>query len=183
MNEQIKEIAQRLIGLRDVLELSQEEVAECCNVTIEEYKRIESGEVDIPVGLLYDISKKYNIGMSILMFGEEARMESYFLTRKDKGATVERTKAYKYQSLAAGFAKKKASPFLVKIEPHEGNSITLNNHEGQEFNMVMEGRMLISIDGKELVLESGDSIYFDSTKPHGIRALDGETVKLLAVII
>lgn len=183
MNEQIKEIAARLVGLRDVLELSKGEVARVSGVSLEQYEAFESGEVDIPVGVLYNISQHYNIEMSTLMFGQEAHMASYFLTRKGKGAAVKRSKAYKYQSLAAGFACRKANPFLVKVAPSEGGSVTLNSHEGQEFNMVMEGRMAISIDGKELILEQGDSIYFDATRQHGIRALGGNTVKLLAVII
>jgi quercetin dioxygenase-like cupin family protein len=49
--------------------------------------------------------------------------------------------------------------------------------------MVMEGRLLLNIDGKDIVLNEGDSLYFDSTKPHGMQALDGKTVKFLAIIM
>ena len=49
--------------------------------------------------------------------------------------------------------------------------------------MMIEGRMMLSINGKELILEPGDSIYFDSSLPHGMKALDGKTVKFLAMII
>jgi hypothetical protein len=35
----------------------------------------------------------------------------------------------------------------------------------------------------ELVLFEGDSIYFDATKPHGMKALNGKEVKFLAIII
>ncbi|MFI3288146.1 MAG: cupin domain-containing protein [Rikenellaceae bacterium] len=183
MNEHIKEIAQRLVGLRDVLDLEVSEVAQVCGITCEEYEAIETGEVDIPVGMLYSISKRYGVEMGVLLFGEEPHMDSYFLTRKGAGAAVKRRKAYKYQSLAAGFAGRKASPFLVKLEPSDNQHVTLNSHEGQEFNMLLEGRMKIMIDGKELILNEGDSIYFDSTRPHAIKALDGKPVKLLAVII
>lgn len=59
----------------------------------------------------------------------------------------------------------------------------LNSHPGQEFNYVLKGRMVIEINGKRLTLEAGDSIYFDSSKPHGMLALDGEKVSFLAIII
>jgi len=49
--------------------------------------------------------------------------------------------------------------------------------------MVLSGRMLLNINGKELILNQGDSIYFDSKQPHGMKALDGKTVKFLAVIL
>ncbi len=183
MNENIKEIALRLRGLRDVLDIELSEMAAVCAVTTQQYELYESGEVDIPVGMLYNISKNYGVEMSALLFGEEAHMDSYFLTRKGKGAAIKRSKAYKYQSLAAGFAQRKANPFLVKIVPNNNEKIHLNSHEGQEFNMVIEGRMLFMIDGKELILDEGDSIYFDSSRPHGMKALDGKNIKMLAIII
>ena len=37
MSDQIKQIAERLRGLRDVLELTSQEVAESCQLTVEEY--------------------------------------------------------------------------------------------------------------------------------------------------
>lgn len=184
MNEQIKQIAQRLAGLRDVLELTPAEVAQTCGISEETYRTIESGEVDIPVSLLHRISQHYGIDLSALMFGDEPRMNTYFLTRKGRGAAVSRSKAYRYQSLAAGFIGRKADPFIVTVAPKEKQDKKQSNvHPGQEFNMVLEGKMMLQINGKELILEEGDSIYFDSTLPHAMKALDGKPVKFLAIII
>ncbi len=183
MNDQIMQIAQRLIGLRDVLELEVTDVAATCGISAKEYESYETGEVDIPVSTLHRISQMYKIELSALMFGDEPHMQSYFLTRKGKGAAVERSKAYKYQSLAAGFAHRKADPFLVKVAPSDSDEVHLNSHHGQEFNMVIEGRMRLVIGEKELVLEEGDSIYFDASRLHGMKALDGKTLKFLAMII
>ena len=184
MNEQIKQIAERLRGLRDVLDLTPEEVAESCQLTVEAYLEMESGNKDISVSALQQIARKYEVSLDVLMFGEEPKMSSYFLTRKGAGVSVERTKAYKYEALASGFRRRIADPFIVTVEPKpEGTPMHLNSHEGQEFNMVMEGRLLLNIDGKDIILNEGDSLYFDSTKPHGMQALDGKTVKFLAVIM
>lgn len=182
MNEQIKQVAERLRGLRDALDLSAETMASVCNIPIEKYMTYENGEKDIPVGILHCISQKYNVELSTLLFGDDPHMRSYYVTRKGKGAAMERTKAYKYQSLAAGFIGRKADPFIVTVEPND-NPITQNSHPGQEFNMILDGKMLLSMGGKEVVLEEGDSIYFDSAIPHGMKALDGKTVKFLAVIL
>lgn len=184
MSDQIKQIAERLQGLRDVLELTPEEVAESCQLTVEDYLGMESGEKDISVSALQQIARKYGIALDVLMFGEEPKMSSYFLTRKGTGVSVERTRAYKYQSLASGFRGRTADPFIVTVEPkEEGTSVHFNSHEGQEFNLVIEGRLLLNLNGKELILNPGDSLYFDSTIPHGMLALDGKTVKFLAVIM
>ncbi|MDH6304267.1 transcriptional regulator with XRE-family HTH domain [Parabacteroides sp. PF5-5] len=184
MNEQIKQIAERLAGLRDALDISPEEMAKACSLTAEEYLKLESGTVDISVSVLHQISQAYSIELTTLMFGDEPKMSSYFVTRKGKGIAVERTKAYRYQSLAAGFTQRKADPFLVTVHPKpEEESIYLNAHSGQEFNLVLSGRMLFHINGKDLILETGDSVYFNSELPHGMKALDNEKVRFLAIIL
>jgi FixJ family two-component response regulator/quercetin dioxygenase-like cupin family protein len=170
--------------IETALELTSQEVAESCQLTVEEYLGMESGEKDISVSALQKIARKYGIALDVLMFGEEPKMSSYFLTRCGSGVSVERTKAYKYQSLASGFRGRKADPFIVTVEPKPENTpIHFNSHEGQEFNLVIEGRMLLNINGKELILNPGDSLYFDSSIPHGMMALDDKTVKFLAVIL
>ena len=184
MNEQIEQIAKRLAGLREALDISPGEMAKVCNVSEEHYLLLESGQVDFSVSILHQIAQTYDIELTTLMFGSEPKMNSYFITRKGKGEVVERTKVYKYQSLAMGFSDRKADPFVVTVHPKPADEpIFLNTHDGQEFNIVISGRMLIQINGKDLILEEGDSIYFNSTLPHGMKALDGKEVQFLAIIL
>lgn len=184
MSEAIKQIAERLRGLRDVLEIPVEEMAATCHLTPEEYLSIEGGTEDISIDMLHTIARKYGVEPITLMFGNEPKMSAYFVTRCGRGASVERTKAYKYQSLAAGFLSRRADPFMVTVHPKpEGTPIYLNRHPGQEFNYVVSGRMMLLINGKELILEAGDSVYFNSDLPHGMKALDDEAVRFLAIII
>lgn len=182
MDEAIKQIAERLRGLREVLELTTAEVARDCEIDQQEYEQAETGNYDISVSMLQKIARQYHVALDALMFGEEPKMSAYFLTRAGKGISVERTKAYKYQSLAAGFKDRKADPFIVTVEPND-NPIHYNSHEGQEFNLVIEGKLLLSVGGRELVLNPGDSLYFNSSLPHGMKALDGKAVKFLAIIL
>ena len=182
MNEQIKQIAERLKGLRESLDLSFQDIAGQTKHSSEEIARYESGEVDIPMSFLFEVSQQFNIDTSTLISGEETRMENYFLTRYGKGISVERTKAYKYQALGCSFKHPKAQPFEVTVEPNE-KDIYLNAHEGEEFNYVLEGTLLLKIKDKELILNPGDSIYFKSSIPHGMKALENKPVKFLAIIM
>ena len=182
MNEQIKQIAERLKGLRDSLDLSLEEMAVKSNKSPDDIELYESGNVDIPMSYLFDISQIFGIETSTFISGEEPKMKAYFLTRKGKGISIERTKAYKYQALASGFKNPKSEPFEVTVEPNT-HPIYLNTHIGQEFNYVLEGRLQFRINNKDLILEEGDCIYFDSSNPHGMKALDGKHVKFLAIIM
>jgi quercetin dioxygenase-like cupin family protein len=59
----------------------------------------------------------------------------------------------------------------------------LNNHPGQEFNYLLSGTLKFLLDGYEVTLYPGDSIYFDSGIDHGMIALNGEPAQFLAVIL
>ena len=139
MDEEIRQIAERLKGLRDALDLEIADVAADCGLSVDEYAALESGEHDLSVSLLQRIARKYGITLDELMFGEEPKMKSYFLTRKGTGISVERTKAYKYELLASGFIGRTADPFIVTVEPKPaGTPVHFNTHKGQEFHLVMD---------------------------------------------
>lgn len=183
MSEQIKQIAARIKELREISGISIGALAKEFNIPEKTYEEYESGNVDIPVSFLYEIANKFNVELTAILTGEGPRLHTYALVRKDKGVGVDRRKEYKYQSLAHNFINKKAEPFLVKVEPDPQDSpIHFNSHPGQEFNYVLEGTLKIIIDGRELILNEGDSIYFDSGKNHGMKALNGKHAKFLAVI-
>ena len=184
MDEQLKQIGERLKGLRDVLDIPVSEMAETIGISAEKYEKIEAGELDITISNLMKIAKKYGVSTEELIFAEAPHMKSYYVTRKGQGMSIERTKAYKYQSLVGGFVNHKADVFIVTVEPKpEAHTIYKNTHPGQEFNMVLEGKMELYIGGKTMVLEEGDSIYFDSTKPHGMLAVGDKPVKFLAFTV
>ena len=184
MEDQLKQIGERLRGLREVLDITSEEMAETIGIEVAKYEKIEQGESDITISNLMKIASKYGISAEELMFAEAPHMKSYFVVRNGQGMSVERTKAYKYQSLVSGFVNHKADVFIVTVEPKPGARVIYkNSHKGQEFNLVLEGKMELYIGGKTIVLSEGDSIYFDSSKPHGMLAVGDKAVKFLAFTV
>jgi quercetin dioxygenase-like cupin family protein len=121
--------------------------------------------------------------MSLLLTGEAPRMNIFTVTRRGKGINVERRVDYSYQNLAPNFSHKRAEPFLVTVEPKPAETpVSINSHPGQEFDYVLEGTLKITIHNHDIVLEPGDSIFYDSTYGHGMEALNGKTAKFLAII-
>ncbi|MDD5345096.1 MAG: XRE family transcriptional regulator [Proteiniphilum sp.] len=178
------QIGERIKGLREAIDLTPEEMSRKLETETDEYLKYEAGETDISLSFLQRIEREFNVDLATLMFGTEPKMNSYFITRKDKGVSVERVSAYKYQSLTAGFTNNVAEVFVVTVEPDsEEKEFNRSIHAGQEFNMLLEGSMTMVINDKELVLNEGDSIYFDSSLPHGMKAVNNRPVKFVAVIL
>jgi transcriptional regulator with XRE-family HTH domain len=184
MTDQIRQIADRIRGLREGSDISLETFAKDLSLPADKYAEYESGEVDIPVGLLHQIAVKLDVELTALLTGEDPRLRHFCVVRADKGVVLDRRKEYEYQSLAANFVHKKAEPLLVTVEPQDAQApLPIYAHPGQEFNYVLEGRMMIVIAGHEVTLDTGDSVYFDASVEHGMKALDDKTARFLAVIV
>ncbi|MCL2067266.1 MAG: XRE family transcriptional regulator [Treponema sp.] len=162
----------RIKELREILEISAAEMAGETGIPAEVYKRYESGELDIPISVLYNIAVRLGTDVTVLITGEEARMESAAVCRKGRGVQIERYPGYEFSSLAYNFRNRTMEPLLVFLDSSKPPA-ALVTHSGQEFNFVVEGRMKITVGKREHLLSEGDSIYFDAHLPHGQSAVDG----------
>ncbi len=180
MNEQLELIARRIKELRDILDISPEEMAEKLGIPVETYADYEELRADIPIGVLYNIASFMGVDATELLTGEQPRMQTYTVIRQGKGVSIERYKGYSFSALAFNYIGREMDPMIVTISPDEKRA-DLVTHPGQEFNYIIEGCIGVTIGNKEIILEAGDSIYFDPSLPHGQRAVGVES-RFLTVI-
>ena len=183
-SETAKEIIDRVQVLREIAEISSESLAKHLGFDPVEYKQWESGEKEFPIGSLVEIASFFKVDLSELVTGKTSKLKTYCLTKAGEAPEVSRRPMYTYWNLAYNFHRKKGEPFLVEASPDtENKPISLNTHPGQEFNYVIEGRLLLSIGGRESELGPGDCIYYDSNEPHGMKALGGTRARFLAFVL
>ena len=184
MQEKVKEIASRVKELRELSEISVAEMAACIQSTEEYYRSYEAGNEDISASRLYEIAQKLHVDLSLLLTGHAPRMNSFCVTRKGKGVVVNRRRQYHYQALAANFTGKKAEPFLVTVPPQEKDAkITTNSHPGQEMDYMISGTLKLVICGNEIILNEGDTVFYDSSNPHGMAAIGDTPATFIAIIM
>lgn len=183
MEEAYKQIAPRLVGLRDALGLTVEQLAARMGVSPDEVRNYESGETEIPVGYLLKAAQACQVDLTTLISGDEAHLRNYSLVRKGEGLTVDRRKSYDYKDLAYKFKGRRMEPFLIRVPPKDEKDLSFNHHTGQEFMYVLDGRLEVRLGKNVLVLAAGDSLYFDSKTPHALRGLDGKDAVFLDVIL
>ena len=184
MKEDVREITARVRVLREIEEISAETLAGELGFDPAEYGAWERGEKDFPIGALVEIAARFKVDLSELVSGATPRLKTFCFTRAGQAPEVSRRPMYAYWNLAYNFHRKKAEPFLVEANPEtENKPLSLNTHPGQEFNYVLEGRLLISIGGHEMELGPGDCVYYDSGEPHGMKALGGKPARFLALVL
>ena len=153
MNDELLQIPKRIKELREILEISITEMAEKLNISHDEYEKYESGEKDIPVSALYAIAAALGTDCTVLMTGESPRMDSYTIVRRGDGVRVDRYSGYYIESLAFNFKNRQMEPMLVTLEEQETEP-ALVMHSGQEFNLVLEGKVKVTDFGIAKVASS-----------------------------
>ena len=181
MNEEKRMISERIRELREIFDLSVEQMAEETGVDLEKYIKYETSGENIPISVLYHISQKFGVNLAEILTGEAAHLSTMQICRRGKGKTIDRYPGYMFENLAPRFKDKVMEPLLVTLVPGEPEA-ALVTHEGQEFNLVLEGVIVITYDDKEYVLNAGDAVYFDPTHPHGQKAIGDEKARFLTVI-
>ncbi|MDR2543859.1 MAG: cupin domain-containing protein [Treponema sp.] len=180
MNEKVTFVPERIKEFREILGISVFDMAKDTNIPFETYNKYESGEQDIPISVLYTIANRFGTDVTVLLTGEEARMDSAAVCRSGKGVQIERYPGYDFSSLAYNFKRRTMEPLLVSLDSSRPQADAVS-HSGQEFNYVIEGRIKITVGKVEHILSAGDSIYFDARLPHGQCAVNG-TAKFITII-
>ena len=180
------EVAERIREMREICGITPEEMAAKTEVSPADYLAYEAGEQDFPFTFIHKCAIAFGIGITDLLEGKSAHLSSYTVTRKGEGQRTAREDGIEIRNLAPLFRQKIAEPYWVRYEFDRGlqdKPIHLTKHSGQEFDIVMSGRLKVQIGDNIEYLGEGDSIYYNSSTPHGMIAVDGQDCLFVAVVL
>jgi len=186
MDYKIREVAGRIRELREISGFTIEEMAQRTNLSVAEYIQCESGKQNLSIAFLYRCSLSFGVDMGDLLEGRSPKLRSYDLTRKGEGQRIEEAHHMIGYNLAADFRNRIALPLYMELKYRPGaeyEDIELVTHEGQECDIVISGHMKIQIGSRSEILHPGDTIYYDSSTPHGMIAVDGEDCTFYAFVL
>ena len=176
-----EEIGARLRELREVSDYTVEQLAAELNIDPAVYASYEQNGKDVPISVIYEIAQKFKVDFTEIITGNTAWLNTYHLIRRGQGKNVNRNPEYHFEDLAYRYGNKIMQPLLVTLDPNDAVA-SLITHSGQEFNMVREGTVILTLGTKDIVMHEGDSIYFNPTIPHGQRCGSDEKARFLTVI-
>lgn len=183
---QLMEIALRIREMRDILGYSATKMAELTENSEAQYRLYESGTTDLPFTFMHKCAKVFGLEITDLLEGHSANLTGYTVTRKGKGLVTASEDGITIQDMAPLFRKKLATPYWVTYEYSDelqNQPIHTTTHAGQEFNLVLKGSLRVRVGEHEEVLREGDSIFYKSSTPHGMIAIDGRDCVFVAIIM
>lgn len=182
----IAEVARRIRALREDMGFTLDEMAEATACGVSEYGAVEAGEQDVTFTFLYRCADKLGVDIVELLTGESPHLTGYSVVRRGAGLVMKRRAGFEYRHLAPTFRDKLAEPFFVTAPFHveeQDAPIQLSQHDGQELDYVISGRLRFAYEDHVEELEAGDTVYYDSGRGHGMIATGGAPCTFLAVVM
>jgi transcriptional regulator with XRE-family HTH domain len=185
-----KIIGEKIKGLREMKNLSIEDVAERSGLSVQQITRIEKNEEFPSLAPLIKIARVLGVRLGTFLDDQQElgpvicrkkSMDDREGIRFSNNAKIAH-RNMSYYALSQDKSGRHMEPFLIDVQPAEQADFVLSTHEGEEFIFVMEGVIEINY-GKEVhLLEKGDSIYYDSIVAHHVHAGNEYPAKILAVV-
>ena len=184
---QLLEIAARIKEMREILGYTTAEMAAKVEASEATYVAYESGNDDMPFSFIHKCALEFGIDLTDLLEGNnQARLSTYTVTRRGKGQRTAKEDGIDISNLAPKFRNKIAEPYWVKYEYsalQQDKPIHLSTHSGQEFDFIVSGSLKVQVGSHVEILNEGDSIYYNSSEPHGMIAVGGTDCTFVAVVL
>jgi transcriptional regulator with XRE-family HTH domain len=177
------EIGKRIRTLRKAQHITLETLASITDFSKGYLSKLEKSKKSPPVSTLGIIARALGVTISRLL-GEESSFTPISLVKKNERPSIilDGTRLdYSYEAVAHNFTNKMMEPFVLTL-PAKTKKKNLHRHAGQELLFVLEGTMKFLHGSKELIVEEGDCVYFDSAIPHFGESIGNKEVKCFMVI-
>lgn len=158
-------IGERIRSLRELSNLTQEELADRANLTKGFISQIERDLTSISLDSLIQLLEALDENLSD--FFRETSEEKIVYRETDR-VTIEKDKIEKFELLIPGSTNRRIEPILLTLR--KGQTTPKERpHEGEEFGLILQGRIHLRF-GKEVQrLKKGECFYFSAEKEHWLQ--------------
>jgi len=180
-------LGEKIRDLRLNKRFTLSQVAGRTGLSIALLSQIENNAVSPPVATLLRVAKALEVNIGFFFREEESKDQAVVVRRDERKRTFRRMNVsqdggYLYEALAYKKNSKHMEPFWVEFEPKKKEDLSFLNHRGEEFLFLFRGRLAFHYHEEEIILDAGDSLYFDSGVPHSFRALRGKKAQGIVVV-
>ncbi|NJL58956.1 MAG: helix-turn-helix domain-containing protein [Desulfobacteraceae bacterium] len=167
---------QKIKAARAMKDMSLDRIANETGFAVDYLKDVEEGKTTPPVGALLQIAKALQMDSGSLLKEQEASF-------KDRvTAYTKRTDNYAYETLTPGAENKHLKAFRITIDPKQEHKGVGYQHEGEEFDYVLKGKVQVIVGDHVNTLEAGGYLHFNSAIKHQLKNVGKEAAELIVVI-
>lgn len=177
-----EKLGKRVRTYREKLGLSQEELATNAGLELQVVVDTEDGRIYPPLGIIVKLSRA--LGQKVSTFMDDQFEKDPIILKSSSRIEEDAPHAgmgskYHYFPLGKGKTDRHMEPLFIRIEENDDKDVS--SHEGEEFIIVVSGRIALQYGQERHILEAGDSMYYNSIVPHYLAA-EGGPAEIYAVL-
>ncbi len=175
------EVGKKIKGLRELHNLSQEELAKRAGLSKSAVSLIELDNRNPKINTLKRILDVFNISLA-QFFSETRANEKVIFREQDRTLLLGDDRTFKIELLAPYGGGRLIELTMNTIQPHRSFD-SAYRHEGQEAGYVIDGEVVLTLSNKDHHLKAGECFYFASKEPHTIRNDGKKVARVLWMIV
>ena len=180
-------VNQRITAFLKRREMTLEDLSSRTGLDIDFLKSMEDGNIHPPLGPLLKIARALGVRLGTFLDDQENK-NPVVIHEGDREEELnvmpgkDQKVGHRFYSLGKGKTDRHMEPFFVEILPDASSKKKLSAHEGEEFIVVQSGSVEVIYGQETHILNTGDSIYYDSVVPHYVSCAGNETASIYAVL-
>lgn len=165
-------IGARLRALRLRKKMGLVELAKHTGLSAAMLSKLERGQLFPTLPTLLRIALVFGVGLDHFFSAGAAQKTLGIVRHRDRTRFSERLGGrdvqWDFECLDFTATERKLNAYWVRFQ--KPSKLRTHDHEGAEFIHVLKGTLLLRVGGDEHQLDAGDSVYFDSSQPHGYQS-------------
>ncbi len=169
-------------SLRKRRGLTLKEVANRTGYTESFLSQVERGLTSPSISSLKEISAALGIALTHF-FEKKTKLQRILFLKKGQGKRLDMAiERAVFCLLAPNIPERKMEPLFIVMEPGSAQVKERYSHRGEEFAFLIKGKLEVFVGDKKYILEEGDSLYFDSSLPHGWSNIGRERAEVIWIV-
>jgi len=179
------EIGEKVHALRLRKKMGLVELGRHTGLSAAMLSKVERGKLFPTLPTLFRIALVFNVGLEYF-FSDERKRHVVAIVRKAERQRFperpdERDISFYFESLDFRAVERKLNAYYAEFQPLLPGKARPHHHPGVEFLSVLRGTLELRIGTEDYTLDTGDSIYFDSTVPHSYRRVSSKPCAAIVV--
>jgi transcriptional regulator with XRE-family HTH domain len=179
------DIGQKLRQLRLRKKIALVDLGKHTGLSASMLSQLENGKLIPTLPTLARVAMVFDVGLDFF-FGEKRSRRVFSIVRAgDRYRFPELSEnpvpGYYFEVLAYGAVDKNMSAYLAEFPKLAATNVSKHSHDGSEFVHVLHGSLAINYQSEEHILETGDSVYFDSSEAHSYHGKSDVSAKAIVI--
>lgn len=166
--QQAVELGAKIRALRTASGLTAHDLARSVGLSRSAISQIEGGRIEPSLRTVRRLALALNIPLPRLF--ETRPSDSNPIIRKhERKVFYLPGNGRRYELLSPDLVNKRVEFLRFELEPDPSDTPQLYAHEGEQYGVLIQGKLEIRIRDATYILKAGDSVFFDATIPHYAR--------------